>query len=94
MKSGVSEEEAVKGVANFTDDTTGFPIDDIIKNNYAKMPILTIQTIEAFNAGNLDAKNLVKRIVERNKINVDSKTFVTFQEVLFENFTGSLNTEQ
>ena len=87
LTSGVTEEEARQGIARFEGDDVGYPIDNLIRVSYDKMPILTLNTIENFNDNIIDAVNTVEEIIKKNNILATPREFVDAQENIINAYT-------
>ena len=87
LTSGVTEEEARQGIARFEGDDVGYPIDNLIRVSYDKMPILTLNTIENFNDNIIDAVNTVEEIIKKNDILATPREFVDAQENIINAYT-------
>ena len=87
LTSGLTEEEARQGIARFEGDDVGYPVDNLIRVSYDKMPILTLNTIANFNENIIDAVNTVEEIIKKNDIPVTPREFVDAQEKIINAYT-------
>tara|TARA_B100000963_G_scaffold935_1_gene716 strand:- start:5043 stop:7520 length:2478 start_codon:yes stop_codon:yes gene_type:complete len=87
LETGLTEEEAKRGIAIFEGDDVGYPIDNIIRVNYNKMSILTLNTIKNFNANIVDAVNTVEEIIKKNDMLATPREFVDAQEKIINDYT-------
>jgi len=87
LTSGLTEEEARQGIASFEGDDVGYPVDNLIRVSYDKMPILTLNTIANFNDNIIDAVNTVEEIIKKNDMRVTPREFVDAQEKIINAYT-------